>query len=162
MKKYLLTVVMGTMMASSTVFAADTISQTPNEMPLVSMYRNGEADNMLPDLTNNSDVLVKKVNFHQFNKEEVDAKVKKRKEAFINRLNLTAEQKKQAEEIHRKSMDEMKPILKQIKELHEKAREIRQKNKVQFEKLLTSEQKKILEQMHQERQTQMKKHFQKR
>ena len=77
----------------------------------------------------------------------VQKKFQKVRDDFANKLKLTEEQKKKADEIYQNSRGEMDEIHAQMKELRKKADAIREKNKKEFESLLTQEQKDTLKSM---------------
>lgn len=62
-----------------------------------------------------------------------------------DKLNLTEEQKEQARKIHEKGMNEVKPILDEMRALREKADKLREENLAEFKAILTEEQLKIFE-----------------
>lgn len=68
-------------------------------------------------------------------------------EAFAAKLQLTDEQKLKADEIHKKGIDNLKPIYDEIKDLRKKADELRAENMQEFDAILTDEQRQILKQM---------------
>ena len=68
-------------------------------------------------------------------------------ENFAKELELTAEQQKQASQLHEEMREKMKPIKEEMKKLREQAEAIREENKKAFESILTPEQKEKLEQM---------------
>lgn len=163
MKKHLLTALMGTLMVSSAAVAVEGETRLPNDMPPPPPpHEERMPEDMPPPLLSNMHIEKERHVRPPFNEEKRQAEMKRRKEAFINRLNLTEEQKKKAEEIHQKGRAEMEAVMEQMKALHEKAKEIRQKNKTEFEGLLTPEQKKTLEEMNQERKARQEKHFKER
>lgn len=63
------------------------------------------------------------------------------------KLNLTEEQKAKAEAIHKKGIEELKPLFAKMKELQEEANKLRIANMEEFENILTDEQKAILKDM---------------
>ena len=56
-------------------------------------------------------------------------------------LGLTAEQEEQARKIREDGREKMKPLMDEIKKVHEKMNELRKENMEEFEKILTPEQK---------------------
>lgn len=74
----------------------------------------------------------------------------KHKNNFIERLNLTEEQKQKAKELREKNKPQMEELFAKMRELRKQAEEIRKQNKEEFESILTPEQKEILQKMKQE------------
>ena len=68
-------------------------------------------------------------------------------ENFAKELGLTPEQQKQAQALHEKMKEDMKPVKEEMKKLRQQAHQIREANKTAFEALLTEEQKEKLKQM---------------
>lgn len=123
MKKYVLTLLAGTVFCSMTALA------TPTE----------EVKNVGAQETIKIEAPLHK-----------KARASKGRENFVKRLQLSEEQQKKADEIHQKSKGEMKEIHSQMKQLRQKADAIREQNKKEFEALLTPEQKEILKTIAQE------------
>ncbi len=73
-------------------------------------------------------------------------------------LGLSDEQKKQAEEIHKKGREKVKPLMDEMKKIHEKMEKLRKENMAEFEKILTPEQKDKFEKVKAER----KKHWERK
>lgn len=140
MKKYLLLMLMGTVLVSGSVMAGETAQQ---EVNLTSLEQ------------------VENEKGFAFGKKRMHKDPEKMRENFVKKLSLTEEQQEKASAIHQKSKAEMEDIKNQIKTLRERADTIRENNKKEFESLLTDEQKKTLEQMHQERKDKMKHHYKK-
>lgn len=68
-------------------------------------------------------------------------------EKFAKELGLTEEQKAQADKIREEGREKLKPIMKEMKALREKADKMREENMKEFEKILTPEQKAKMEKM---------------
>lgn len=68
-------------------------------------------------------------------------------ESFAKELGLTPEQQKQAQALHEKMKEDMKPVKEEMKKLRQQAHQIREANKTAFEALLTEEQKEKLKQI---------------
>lgn len=68
-------------------------------------------------------------------------------ENFAKELELTEEQQKQAEQLHKEMREKMDPIKEEIKKLHKQARLIREEHRKAFETILTPTQKEKLEQI---------------
>ena len=66
---------------------------------------------------------------------------------FADKLDLTKEQREQAEKIRQDGRKKMEPLMKEMKELRQKMDELRRENMEEFEKILTPEQKKQLDEM---------------
>ncbi len=60
---------------------------------------------------------------------------------LAEKLGLTAEQQKKAEEIRKADFEKMKPLMEEMKKLREKMDEMRKENMKSFEAILTPEQK---------------------
>lgn len=60
---------------------------------------------------------------------------------LADRLKLTDEQKKQAEEIRKAGREKIKPLMDEMKQVREKMDAARQENMKEFEKILNDEQK---------------------
>ena len=118
MKKYMLTLLAGTVVLSMSAFAN----------PVVEMQNVATQEKVQVET--------------QFQK-----KIHKVREDFADKLKLTEEQKKKADEIYQNSRAEMDEIYAQIKELRKKADALREKNKTEFESLLTQDQKDTLKSM---------------
>lgn len=140
MKKYLLLMLMGTVLVSGSVMAGETAQKEVNPTSLEQ---------------------VENEKGFAFWKKRMHKDPEKMRENFVKKLGLTEEQQEKASAIHQKSKAEMEDIKNQIKTLRERADTIRENNKKEFESLLTDEQKKTLEQMHQERKDKMKHHYKK-
>ncbi len=155
MKKQLLTILAGTLLLSSVAFAAENMPPMPKDMPLPpeGMPMDAEA----PFLNGKEEHPAPHMMPKHFNPDEMKMPPKNHKEAFAERLNLTDEQKEKAAEIRKQGTEQMNAIMEEMKVLRQKARDVREKNKTEFESLLTPEQKEILEQMHQEQKEKMKK-----
>ena len=80
---------------------------------------------------------------HKFDKKDM----KKFEERMAEKLNLTEEQKAQAEKINDEGREKMKPLMDQMKEIRKQMDEIRQDNMEQFEAILTPEQKTAFDNM---------------
>jgi len=118
-------------------------------------------------------------------KKQFEAKMNKERELFHNALNLTPEQKKKADELHKKAMNESEPLFKKVQEERTKFVELTAKNapkeeilkqeitvktakkavknhfkasRKQFEAILTKEQLAKLKILKEQRKTEMKKH----
>ena len=74
------------------------------------------------------------------------AEMKMRK-TLAERLNLTDEQREQADKIREEGRVKMKPLIEEQKELHKQMNEVRKANLEEFEKILTPEQKKAFDEM---------------
>lgn len=74
-------------------------------------------------------------------KGEPPRKEMKMHEHFAEKLNLTAEQKAQADKIREDGRKKMEPLMQEGKVLYEKMEKIRKENMDEFEKILTKEQK---------------------
>ena len=70
-------------------------------------------------------------------------------EPLAKRLNLTEEQKQQAEKIREEGRKKMEPLMQERKLLREEMEQVRKENMEEFEKILTPEQKKIFDEMKQ-------------
>ncbi len=70
-------------------------------------------------------------------------------EPLAKRLNLTEEQKQQAEKIREEGRKKMEPLMNERKLLREEMEQVRKENMEEFEKILTPEQKKIFDEMKQ-------------
>ncbi len=137
MKKYLLLMLMGTVLVSGSVMAGETVLQEANQIPSVQ---------------------VEKAKDFSFGKKRMHKNPEEMRENFVKKLGLTEEQQEKASAIHQKSKAEMDDIKNQMKILRDRADTIRENNKKEFESLLTDDQKKTLEQMHQDRKDKMKHH----
>lgn len=62
-------------------------------------------------------------------------------ENLAQKLNLTDEQKAQADKIREEGRKKMEPLMQEKKTLHEKMDKLRKENMEEFEKILTPEQK---------------------
>lgn len=60
---------------------------------------------------------------------------------FAERLKLTDEQKKQAEDIRKAGREKIKPLMDEMKKVRQKMDAAREENMKEFEKILTDEQK---------------------
>lgn len=69
-------------------------------------------------------------------------------------LNLTAEQKTQADKIRKDGREKVKPLMEKMKKIHEEMDKLREDNMKEFEKILTPEQQEKFAQIKAE----MKKH----
>lgn len=69
-------------------------------------------------------------------------------------LNLTAEQKTQADKIRKDGREKVKPLMEKVKKIHEEMDKLREDNMKEFEKILTPEQQEKFAQIKAE----MKKH----
>ena len=133
MKKYILSMLMGTIIVSGAALATE---------------------NVVSAQTAPAEIAEK---VQDFKAKRAEAR-KEMKENFAKKLGLTEEQQEKASAIHQKSKAEMEDIKKQMKDLRQKADTIRENNKKEFESILTDDQKKTLEQMHEERKSKMKHH----
>lgn len=70
-------------------------------------------------------------------------------EPLAKKLNLTEEQKQQAEKIREDGRKKMEPLMHERKLLREEMEQVRKENMEEFEKILTPEQKKIFDEMKQ-------------
>lgn len=70
-------------------------------------------------------------------------------EPLSERLNLTDEQKQQAEKIREEGRKKMEPLMQERKLLREEMEQVRKENMEEFEKILTPEQKKVFDEMKQ-------------
>ena len=70
-------------------------------------------------------------------------------EPLAKRLNLTEDQKQQAEKIREEGRKKMEPLMNERKLLREEMEQVRKENMEEFEKILTPEQKKIFDEMKQ-------------
>ena len=127
MKKYLSIMLMGMVLCSSKVWA------NPIEEASVEGHAGIEMN------------MDKKVGFKH-----------KQRKNFIEKLNLTEEQKMKAQELREKNKPQMQEIFSKMKELKKQADEIRRQNKKEFEAILTPEQKETLEKMQKEHHEKMK------
>lgn len=66
-------------------------------------------------------------------------------------LGLTDEQKEQARKIHEQGREKVKPLMEEMKNIHEKMEKLRKENMAEFEKILTPEQKDKFEKIKAER-----------
>lgn len=131
MKKTVLILMAGTFLLGSTQLMA---KPEPIEKPIVkSEISQGE-----PMMT--EDDALERIN-------DLERKVQKARKDFADKLGLSEEQKKKADELRQKGRERMEPIMAEMKKLREQAREIREENKKEFEALLTPEQKEILKDM---------------
>lgn len=64
---------------------------------------------------------------------------------FAKELNLTDEQKVQADKIREEGRKKMEPLMQERKALHDKMEGVRKENMAEFEKILTPEQKEKFE-----------------
>ena len=133
MKKYVLTMLMGTIIVSGAALASENVVSAQTAPAEIS----------------------EKVQDFKAKRGEVR---KEMKENFVKKLGLTGEQQEKASAIHQKSKAEMEDIKKQMKDLRQKADTIRENNKKEFESILTEDQKKKLEEMKTERKSKMKHH----
>ena len=60
---------------------------------------------------------------------------------FAKELNLTEEQKIQADKVREEGRKKMEPLMQERKALHDKMENVRKENMAEFEKILTPEQK---------------------
>ena len=121
MKKYLSIMLMGMVLCSSSVWA-NSVEES---------------------------VVEEKVGIEMNMDKKIGVREKYRKN-FIEKLNLTEEQKVKAQELREKNKPQMQEIFSKMKELRKQAEEIRMQNKKEFEAILTPEQKEILEKMQKE------------
>ena len=77
---------------------------------------------------------------------------------FAEDLGLTEEQQAKAKKMREDSRAKMKPMMEEMKKLHEKMDKAREENFKEFEKILTPEQKGKLEKIKEERKNFHKKH----
>ena len=70
---------------------------------------------------------------------------------FAEDLGLTKEQQAKAKKMREESRAKMKPMMEEMKKLHEKMDKAREENFKEFEKILTPEQKDKLEKIKEER-----------
>lgn len=66
---------------------------------------------------------------------------------LADKLNLTEEQREQADKIREDGRAKMKPLIEEQKELRKQMDEVRKANMEEFEKILTPEQKKVFDEM---------------
>ena len=64
---------------------------------------------------------------------------------FAKELNLTEEQKVQADKVREEGRKKMEPLMQERKALHDKMENVRKENMAEFEKILTPEQKENFE-----------------
>lgn len=70
---------------------------------------------------------------------------------LADRLNLTQEQRAQAEKIRKEGREKVKPLFEEMKQIREKMDKLREDNMLEFEKILTPEQKSKLDEIKAER-----------
>ncbi len=75
---------------------------------------------------------------------------------MAERLKLTDEQKKQAEEIRKAGREKVKPLMDEMKQIREKMDAVRAENMKEFEKILSDEQKTELEKIKAEKKAEFK------
>lgn len=123
MKKTTLMALFGTIIIANATFAQETIKENMNTEKI-----------QIQEVEDNQP----KLNY---------VKKNDKGEGFMKKLKLTPEQAEKAKELHKKGVDEIKPVMEEMKILRTKAHEIREKNKKEFESILTSEQKEILKEL---------------
>lgn len=70
---------------------------------------------------------------------------------LADKLNLTEEQRAQAEKIRKDGREKVKPLFEEMKQIREKMDKLREDNMLEFEKILTPEQKSKLDEIKAER-----------
>ena len=124
MKKYVLAMLMGTVIVSASAFA------TPSDVVAEQKEQIVQTEQQAARFVGKKKQAVKEM-----------------RENFVKKLNLTEEQQKKADEIHQQSKPRMKEIMQEMKTLRKEADEIRAKDRQAFEALLDDNQKKTLEEM---------------
>lgn len=95
---------------------------------------------------------------HKFDKEHHEKMAKR----LADKLNLTAEQQKKAEQIRKAGQEKIKPLLDEMMQLRQKIDKERRANMEEFENILTPEQKAAFEKLKAEDKAKFNKQMQKR